>query len=106
MLIIITIIAYIVLSIAVNIPLFMHEVFAVMIAIVLIIAMILKYQQKIENPKIVEIATILEILTVICFFITLTYELFWMGGMNHSTVFIILFFIEIFCKWFFEKKED
>lgn len=103
--IILAIIAYIICTVILNISTYVHIIFGALILICLLIAIILKYQQKVENKKIVNFMKILEIIIIICYFITLINELFITNRINHSQIFFILFFIVFFFRWFFGKNE-
>lgn len=98
------ILVYIICSLTLNIQSEIHIIFAALLLVVLLIAIIFKYQQKFENEKMIQYMNILEIIIAVCFIVTLIYELFIGKAAYDLSIFIILFFIVMFCKWFFGKK--
>lgn len=104
--IILIILAYSIAAFALNMPPYIHIAFAVMILAAILISIIFKYKQKFENEKMVQIFNIAEIVIVACFFITVLYEIFTEKRAYDFSIFIILFFIVMFCRWFFGKNKD
>lgn len=104
--IILIILAYSIAAFALNMPPYIHIAFAVMILAAILISIIFKYKQKFENERMVQIFNIAEIVIVACFFITVLYEIFTAKRAYDFSIFIILFFIVMFCRWFFEKNKD
>lgn len=103
----IVILAYILCAATLDIPLFMHAIFAICILIVLIISIIPKYQQKFENEKICKILNVLLIVLTVFYFASIISEVFYDRILiMDSTLTLILIFILFGCRWFFGKNKD
>lgn len=99
------IVAYIVCTLTLNIPMFVQIIFGIVLLVVLIAAIILKYQQKIENEKISHIAEIMSIILFIIFAATMVYETWFNKTLPiDSSVVFVLFLSAILCRWIFKKK--
>lgn len=101
----VAIMAYVICAFTLNIPVFVHVMFGVLLLIAFIIAIALKYQQQFENEKISKIFYLIAILMLIFYIITTISELWFAKTLViDSAIFLMLFIITIVIKWFFEKK--
>jgi hypothetical protein len=100
----IIIIAYIVCAFRLDIPLFMHIMFGIVLLAVLIIAILLKYKPRFENEKTARIFQMVFIITLIFYAISMISEL-WYGKtlIVDSGILLLLLLIVIVVNWFFKK---
>lgn len=97
-------IVYLICAFAFKMSSYIHLIFAALVLVAILIGIIFKYQQKFENKRIVQYMDMLEIIIILCFVITMLYEIFIGNTVYDLSIFIILFFIVMFCKWFFGKN--
>ena len=98
--IIILIVAYIVSAIFLNIPMFMHLMFGVAIAVALIFALLLKVQHDFENEKIHKISEIFNIIMAVGFAFSLCYMATYQKEfIIPSGIFATLFLISLIITW-------
>lgn len=104
---IIIIIAYIICSVALKIPIMAHLMFGVMILGVIIIAILLKSKQKYDNEKISRIFRIISIILIICYGISFIYEtIYYKPLFIDSPIFIFLILIVELISWVLRKNSD
>ena len=104
---IILIISYIISSLILKIPLFIHLMFGLIILGVLIIAIILKLNHNYENEKISNIAKIISILLIIFYGSTKLYENFYNKPLlTKPSIIVFLIFIFIIISWIFRKNNN
>ncbi len=103
---IVLIVAYLICSIALKIPLYVHLMFGAIILGVLLIAILLKFNHEYENEKISKIFKIITILLIIYYFAAATYESFYNGILlMNSALILILIAISAVIKWIFSTKD-
>ncbi len=102
---IVLIVAYVMCSIALKIPLYVHLMFGSIILGVLLIAVLLKFNQEYENEKISRIFKIITALLIIYYIAALTYETFYQKTLlMNSTLILILAVVAAVIKWIFQRK--
>lgn len=90
-----------------TIPVYMHITFIALIIILLIATQILKYQQRVVNEKISNVAlTITKILFIIFILTIFLGYVFKHALFLEYQICVILMFITLFIGWFFKKEED
>ena len=103
----IAIVAYVICAFTLKMPLLMHIFFASLIIIISIITILAKFQTKYENELIINITTILLILSSIIYFISIFYEIFYKRILLIDSTWILLFiFLLIIVRWLFEKNKN
>ena len=104
---IIIIIAYIICSAALKIPIVAHLMFGALLLGVIIIAILLKFKQKYENEKISKIFRAISIILIICFAVSFIYEKFYYKPLFiDSAIFIFLILIVELISWVLRKNND
>ena len=104
---ILIIIAYIICSLTLKIPIAAHLMFGAILLVVLIIAILLKFKQKYENEKISKIFRILSIILIICCGIAIAFETIYQKTFFiNSAIFIILILIVELISWVLRKNEN
>lgn len=102
----IAIVAYLICAFMLNMPLFMHIIFAVLILVVAIITILAKFQTRYENELIINITTILLIISSIFYFISIFYEVFYKKILlTDSTWILLVIFLLIIVRWLFGKNK-
>ena len=105
--IIIIIISYIICSIALKIPTYVHIMFGAIILGALIIALLLKFSSEHENIKISKIFKIITIFLIICYIIASIYEIYFSKTLLiHPIYIMVLIFITLITSWIFEKNKN
>ena len=103
----IVIIAYLLCTLTLDIPLFMHVVFLGGIILCLILALILKYQQQFENKTVYKVLKILAIISTVFYAISIISESFYNKTVFiDSTATLMVIFVLFFGMWFFGKNEN
>jgi hypothetical protein len=102
----ILIIAYVLCALMLDMPPFIHYIFIAIIAIVLVIAVLLRYQQKFENRQIGKVFNIIALISLILYVITSISETYFKKTLIiDSTIFIIPLFGALVVGWFFRKEK-
>ena len=100
---IIIMIAYVICSVALKIPIIAHLMFGALLLGVIIIAVLLKY----ENEKISKIFRIISIILIICYVVSFIYEAFYYKPLFvDSPIFIFLILIVELISWILRKNND
>lgn len=104
---ILIIIAYIICSLTLNIPLYAHLMFGAILLVVLMIAILLKFKLKYENEKISKIFRVMSILLIACWGIASALETIYQKTFFiNSAIFIILILIVEVISWVLRKNEN
>ena len=104
---IVIIIAYIICSVALKIPIVAHLMFGALLLGVIIIAILLKFKQKYENEKISKIFRTISIIFIICYVVSFIYETFYYKALFiDSAIFIFLIVIVELISWVLRKNSD
>ncbi len=104
---IIIIVAYLICSLTLNIPIYIHIIFGIILLAILIIAVLLKVKGKYENEKISKIFRIISIILLVWFGISFGYEtLYHKPLLISSGLIIILIFIVEVTGWILRKNEN
>lgn len=104
---IIIVIAYIICSLTLNIPIHAHLMFGAILLVVLIIAILLKFKLKYENEKISKIFRVMSILLIVCWGIASALETIYQKTFFiNSAIFIILILIVEVISWVLRKNEN
>lgn len=99
--------AYLICTLTLDVPNFVHLMFAILLLAVLIIAIPLKYKQQLENEKIGKILSILSVILLIFYIITTISELWFKKTLFvDSGIFLVLFLIVLIIGWFFKKNNN
>lgn len=99
--------AYLICTLTLDVPDFVHLMFAILLLAVLIITVPLKYKQQLENEKISKILNILSMLLLISYIITTISELWFKKILFiNSGIFLVLFLIVLIVGWFFKKNNN
>lgn len=105
--IILIIIAYIICSLALKIPIVSHLMFGAILLGGIIIAMLLKLKRKYDNEKISKIFRIISIILIICYGIAFIYEtIYYKPLFIDSPIFIFLILIFELISWILRKNSD
>ena len=103
----IAIMAYIICSITLKISIYAHLLFGAILAIILILAVLLKFKQKYENEKISKIFRTISIILIICYVVSFIYEAFYYKPLLiDSPIFIFLILIVELISWILRKNND
>ena len=103
----IIIISYIICSLILKIPLYMHLIFGAILLGAVFIVSVLKLNSKYENEKISKIFRKLSIISIILYFIAFGYEMLLHEPLfSKSAIFIIIIFITEVISWIFKKNND
>lgn len=100
----IIIIAYIICSFIFNLPKSINIIFLALLTIVLLGSLILKLKEKVEYEKIDKIADASLIIIFIISVISFISEIHFNKPFLDSGIFMTLFVIILFAKWFFGKN--
>jgi hypothetical protein len=104
---IIVMIAYVICSVALKIPIIAHLMFGSLLLGVIIIAMLLKLKRKYDNEKISKIFRIISIILIICYGIAFIYEtIYYKPLFIDSPIFIFLILIFELISWILRKNSD
>ncbi len=99
----IVIIAYVLCAFTLNMPIFVHYIFIVLIAVALVISILLKYKDSLENEKISKISNIIAAILLIVFIINTIYEIYYHKTIFDSQLIFLLFFGALVVNWYFRK---
>ena len=103
----IIIIAYIICSVTLKIPFYIHLMFGTIILGALIIALLLKFKKDYENEKISKIFRALSIIFIICYGLMFIYEMIYHKPFFVASGFIILLIlITEIISWVLRKNSD
>ena len=104
---IIIIISYIISSIALKIPFFIHILFGSIILGALIIALLLKFSNEHENVKISKIFKAITMILAIYYLTASAYEIYFSKTLFiNSTLIMIFSFITLIISWIFKKNKN
>lgn len=104
---IIIVIAYIICSLTLKIPIYAHLMFGAILLVILIIGILLKFKQKYENEKISKIFRAISIILIVCWGIAGYLETIYQKTFFiNSALFIILILIVEVISWVLRKNEN
>lgn len=104
---IILIIAYIICSLTLNIPIDVHIIFGIILLAIIIISVLLKFKQKYENEKISKIFRIISIILILYFGVAFGYETLYHKPLfiNSGLIILLIFIVEV-TGWVLRKNKN
>ena len=100
----ILVIGYIICAYMMNIPTFISIIFIAVLILFLIATLILKVQENTENEKMVKIGDVILVILLVLSVISFITEMQFNKPFMSTGLFMALFLIAMFIKWFFSKN--
>lgn len=98
--------AYLLCAFTLNMPTFVHYIFIAMILIVLLITILVRFQDKFKNRQIKKILNILSVVFLALYIICTTYEMAYQKTLVvDSSILLIPFFGSLMLGWFFKNSD-